>query len=564
MPTDREREADIDETVFADMQALLRFGHGALRDTRFLLLDVADVAAAGRWLGEVGVTGARAQRPAPSSALQIAFTVAGLRELALPETLIAQFSDELLGGMSGEPSRSRRLGDVGDSDPDRWTWGSPAEPPVQVLLLLYARPGEIDAWHDDVANASFHKAFRVRCVLPTAPLERHEPFGFTDGISQPAIDWERHQSTDRHSRDRYSNLLAPGEVVLGYPNEYGRFTRRPLLDPQTDTDARSLPPAIEAPALGDLGRNGTYLVLRQLEQDVPGFWRFVDEASRADEAPGAAANGAAGGGDGTVGEGPEGSDPGRRIARREHLAAAMVGRRRDGMPLAHRSELTIPGVAPADAANRFTYDDDPDGHHCPLGAHVRRANPRTGDLPPGITGTVSRLVRMLGFGRARTDSDMIASSRFHRLLRRGRAYGPPLASEDALRSPDEQARGLQFICLSASILRQFEFVQNAWIVGDAFAGTREQDDPLLGNRQPRLDGSPGNTFRRADARGPAHRTLDVPRFAVVRGGAYFFMPGIAALRYIGATARRAGPADASGMAKRPDVAQAGGVSERTA
>ena len=128
---------------------------------------------------------------------------------------------------------------------------------------------------------------------------------------------------------------------------------------------------------------------------------------------------------------------------------------------------------------------------------------------------------------------MVASTRFHRLLRRGRAYGPVLAPEDAVK-PDAPAaeRGLQFICLSANILRQFEFVQNAWSMSSKFSGLQQESDPLLGNREPLISGDSTDQFNRPDPAGPMRKTCHLPEFISVRGGGYFFMPGRHTLKYI--------------------------------
>ena len=189
-----------------------------------------------------------------------------------------------------------------------------------------------------------------------------------------------------------------GEVLLGYPNEYGLYTPRPLLAPQRDPGGL-LPRAEDAPEQADLGRNGSYLVLRQLQQDVQGFWRELDRQA----------------------EGNAGL--------RERLAAAMVGRKKDGEPLAAPSEESGTGGAstPQSKLNDFTYRTDPEGLRCPLGAHIRRTNPRNADLPPGGRGILSRLWRMLGFNAAALEQDLVASTRFHRLLRRGRTYGSGVA-----------------------------------------------------------------------------------------------------------------------------------------
>jgi len=411
--------------------------------------------------------------------------------------------------MSGNENRSRRLGDIGANSPVHWGWGGNAEQVPHILLLLYAREKGIESWRKTVEGKGFSQAFQLLSQLPTLHIGGIEPFGFKDGVSQPKIDWERRQSTDLHQRDRYSNILALGEVVLGYPNEYGLYTARPLIDPEKDRLAADLPDAEEQPRLKDFGRNGTYIVLRQLAQDVPGFWQFLDKVSDA------------------------------KADNREQLAAVMVGRNRQGSPLEPKAVEPIPGISSLDHDNHFTYDFDPEGKQCPIGAHIRRSNPRTGDLPPRVNGFFTRFKRILGFGSQ--DEDLVASSRFHRLLRRGRSYGPELSPEDAIK-PDALAaeRGLQFICLAANILRQFEFVQNAWSMSSKFSGLQQESDPILGNRKPLLSGESTDQFNRPDPNGPVRKTCHLPQFVTVRGGAYFFMPGLSALRYIAALPNKGG------------------------
>ncbi|MCK9606445.1 MAG: peroxidase [Methylomonas sp.] len=497
---------------FDDLQGLLRFGHGRLRDSCFLLLNVADQAAAKQWLGGAPITRAIQTSPPPKTALQIAFSVAGLRALGLKESVIRDFSDEFISGMSGNESRSRRLGDVGANAPEYWEWGGNNQQVPHMLLLLYAEPGKIAAWRKKVETKLFVKAFQLLAQLPTQDIGDIEPFGFVDGISQPNIDWAAQQTLDSHQRDSFSNLLAVGEVVLGYRNEYKQYTVRPLIDPGSDPGAAELPPAEEQPELKDFARNGSYLVLRQLGQDVPGFWQFLDNVS---------------GGD---------------AAQREQLAASMVGRRRDGSPLLPPASAAIPGIAADDHLNRFNYLPDPGGTRCPIGAHVRRANPRTGDMPSVSGCFFSRLLKILGFGLKRYDEDLIASTRFHRLLRRGRAYGPLLTPEQAVKADAPVAeRGLQFICLVANISRQFEFVQNAWVVNGKFAGLQQERDPLLAHRQPLNDGTPTDQFHRPDAAGPTQTVAHLPQFISVRGGAYFFMPGLSAIRYLAALPHQGDP-----------------------
>lgn len=495
-----------DSAEYGDIQALARFGHGGLKEALFLLLEIADAAAAGDWLAQAPVNSAEWSTTPPDTALQLAFSANGLRALGLDEGVLEGFSEEFLAGMAGEPSRSRRLGDIAHNDPAQWRWGGDPDRVPHLLLMLYAQTGQLAAWSTTLRDGLFDRAFRCLAELPTTDHGEREPFGFVDGISQPAIDWERRQTSDLHRRDRYSNLLSLGELLLGYPNEYGQYTRRPLIDPEQDAAARLLPEAEEQPGLHDLGRNGSYLVMRQLHQDVAGFWRFMDSQANGD---------------------PQ---------QREQLASRMVGRQRDGTPLVARSAQTIEGIGESGRQadlNQFDFVADPHGQQCPLGAHIRRSNPRTGDFPPGVTGLLSRLKRIFGFGRRFPGDDLIASTRFHRLLRRGRVYGAPLTPEQALESDvSDESRGLHFICLVANISRQFEFVQNAWTMGCKFAGVHNEADPLLGTRQPLADGQPTDHFSQPDPRGPAHGTHGLPPFVTVQGGAYFFMPGIRALRYM--------------------------------
>ena len=501
------------EFEFDDLQGLVRFGYGKLTDTCFLLLTIADAKAAKEWLTAAPISNAANTDHKPDTALQIAFTAQGLRAMGLSETGIEGFSDEFITGMSGDESRSRRLGDVASNAPETWQWGGEAKQILHILVLLYALPGGIDAWRKKVAGNNFSKAFKILATLPTDNIGKIEPFGFADGISQPKIDWNRQQSVDFHQRNTYSNLLAPGEVVLGYPNEYNQYNPRPLLDPTQDKLAAVLLNAEDQPKLKDFGRNGSYLVLRQLGQDVPGFWQFVDKAT--------------------------GSDP----KKREQLASAMVGRQLDGTPLIPETE-NIPGIPADDPINRFNYNADPKGNKCPIGAHIRRTNPRTGDLPPGVNGFVPWLKKTLGFGEGRLEEDLVASTRFHRMLRRGRPYGPKLSPEDAVKADAPKAeRGLQFICLVGNISRQFEFVQNAWIASSKFSGLQQETDPLLGNRQPLMSGEATDQFNRPDPAGPMQKTCPLPQFITVRGGAYFFMPGLRALKYLAAL-----PSDGSNKA----------------
>jgi deferrochelatase/peroxidase EfeB len=151
----------------------------------------------------------------------------------------------------------------------------------------------------------------------------------------------------------------------------------------------------------------------------------------------------------------------------------------------------------------------------------------------GVGSLFTRLLRWLGLYPQAPRADVIASSRFHRLLRRGREYGRQITPAQAVdpATPDPES-GLNFICLTANITRQFEFVQGAWMMNAKFGGLTGEQDPLLGNRRPFPAGAPTDAFRIPQAGGAARRLDDLPQFVTVKGGAYFFLPGLRALRFI--------------------------------
>lgn len=491
---------------FSDIQGIVRFGHGQLKEATFLLLKIRDAGAARSWLKKAPITTAMKLDHAPTTALQVAFTHQGLQALGLAEDILQGFSPEFLSGMAGQESRSRRLGDVGASAPPSWRWGGPRKTP-HMVVMIYAQTGSLDEWTQSIQGPAWAAAFELLDCLPTSDLGGAEPFGFQDGISQPTPDWDRLR-TPAVDELEYGNLVSLGEFLLGYPNEYGKYTERPLIAAGAHASS-VLAPAEDQPDKLDFGRNGTFVVLRQLQQDVRGFWRFVDKQVE--------------------------SDP--RV--RETLAESMVGRKMNGDALLLTGTQSIAGIDPKTVTqNEFTYDADSDGVRCPFGAHIRRANPRNPDLPAS-NGWLGQMLHTLGFNNPGYRDDVIASTRFHRILRRGREYGPALSPADAVADgPDTAEHGIHFVAVVANILRQFEFVQNSWIMSTKFDAMTEESDPLLGNREPVVGCPFTNTFSIPHETGVRTRIMDVPQFVTVRGGAYFFLPSMSALRYltlIGAT-----------------------------
>lgn len=487
---------------FDDVQGLVRFAFGKMHRAYFYLVCVKDVSAARAWLLNAHVTTARELSPPPATALQVAFTVQGLEKLGVPSEAIAGFAPEFISGMAGDESRSRRLGDVGKNAPSEWRWGRPENAP-HVAVMMYGKEGAMDECEAEFKGPLWDTAFEVLERLETSHLGEVEPFGFVDGISQPVIDWEE-QRKIHGDQLQYSNVVSLGEFLLGYSNEYNEYTDRPLLDVSSPA-AADLLPALDQPQKKDLGRNGTYLVMRQLEQDVRGFWQFVDKAANADP------------------------------KKRNQLAEAMVGRSLNGAPLVALQDQPIPGIGKDDKDrnyNQFTYASDPKADRCPFGAHIRRANPRNADFPNPVKGMISHLLQTFGFLRKSIRDDLMSPTRFHRLLRRGREYGDELTPEDAIQDkPDTSVHGLHFICLNSNIARQFEFVQGAWLMSTKFNGMSEESDPLMGNREP-VRGCPDpNMFSVPNGNGLREQCTGLPQFVTVRGGAYFFLPSLRALRY---------------------------------
>ncbi len=125
--------------------------------------------------------------------------------------------------------------------------------------------------------------------------------------------------------------------------------------------------------------------------------------------------------------------------------------------------------------------------------------------------------------------------RKHQMIRRGRALGPPVSAtldpRELIGSTDTRRRGLHFICLVGHIGRQFELVQRAWLQSANFAALFKDGDPLVGPRRRAPDENVNDEFT-CPAQPLRRRYKALPQFTTLVGGAYFFLPGIRALRFI--------------------------------
>ncbi len=459
----------------ADIQGLVVSAFGHLPCAAYRLLRVTDAGAARAWLRSFVDRVTTAERKQDHRSLNVAITFSGLQALGLGADALTTFPVAFREGMAS-PRRSRVLGDSAENDPAIWVWGGPTAV-VDMAMLVYAEDEqELERQlNDDLAVVPGAGVIEVATLAAGRQPDNREHFGFMDGIGQPVIDGTGRETRQRR-RTGHATVVPAGEFVLGYDNVYGTPSLMPTVPP-ADDPTHVLP--LGTNGRGALGQNGSYLVFRQIAQDVAGFWQFATRTGRA--------------------LWPADANAPLRFA------AKCVGRWPSGAPLVtHPANDVPPGDERAKLENDFSYAPlDLHGTRCPLGAHIRRSNPRD-SLGP--------------------DADQArASANRHRLMRRGRSYGHRLA--DPL-VDDGKERGLHFICLNADLERQFEFVQQTWINNPVFAGLASETDPVIGNQV-----ATGGAFSIPET--PLRRRVsNLQQFTRMRGGAYFFLPGIRALRFL--------------------------------
>jgi Dyp-type peroxidase family len=434
---------------------------------RYLLLQWGDSKAAQRFIARLVphiTTGVKWDSGKPESTVNIAFTHAGLVQLGLPEASLLSFPVEFQQGMK---ARGPILGDTGKDAPERWdpVW---REGGVHAWLGVNARSkqalerrcAELLRTAEETQGARLLQQQDASAIIIDGKQTTKEHFGYTDGFGNPDFKGAQRDCVPGQGKlatDGRWEALATGEFLLGYADESGELPVAPI------------------PHL--LARNGTFMAYRKMHQNVATFRRYVDDQAKR-YAPGS----------------------------KEQLAAKFVGRWRDGTPLELSPDQPDPSIVQDPNRNTdFTYGADPHGIRCPLGAHIRRANPRDA----------------FGF------NGKLANRR--RIMRRGMPYGDYVPEGQPV--SDSDPRGIVFIALNASLFRQFEFVQQQWI--------QYGNDALQGNDNDLLTGNHGGKGKfvvqgTTDPRNPPFICGALPDFVELRGGDYFFMPGLTALHMIAA------------------------------
>ncbi len=381
--------------------------------------------------------------PAENAWINVVFSYSGLRKL-IGSDLLEGFPKEFRQGMA---ARSAYLGDVGVNAPEHWDLPHGGNG-FDIGLLVMAGSLELKEAKLALGREALEGIPGIELIGRLdvgVPPTLREHFGYADGISHPFIEGQGGNPLPGQ------DVLKPGEFILGYENELGTIA------------------SLDAPNV--LWRNGTFIAIRKIWQDVAAFRRFLHEA-----------------GGGTK----EGA---------ELLAAKMMGRWRSGAPLALAPDRDDPNLASQSALNNaFTYyDADPEGKKTPVGSHIRRVNPRD------------------------ALKDSLTNIRLHRVLRRGFAFGPALP-EEAI-ADDGADRGIMLAIINASPGRQFEFVQAQWVNDGDFIAHGARTDPIVGRRDTADDFQfPAKPVRK--------RVQGIPAFTATRGGEHVFLPGISGLRWI--------------------------------
>jgi len=445
--------------------------------SNYYLLEIENADKAKKYLKEIAGTITSAnQQNSNGHFTNIGFTSLGLAALGLHEKNLQSFIREFREGMV-TPHRQRLLGDHESSDPQKWNWGGPANAPIHLIWMMFASDEEQLHVQDSILRQEFSEnGLNISLVLraDTFP-DRREHFGFREGISQPIIIGSGIEGLER-------DKIKAGEFVLGYENEYDVHPDTPLLK-EAQGKMEMLPSDPDGSDQKDLGRNGTYFVLRQLKEDVEGFWNFLNEKTK-------------------------NADGSLNPAESTKLAAKMMGRWPGGAPLVKFPDAD-PGISTDD--NDFVYiETDKFGLRCPFGAHARRTNPRD------------------NFEESKP-AESLKLTRKHRIMRRTRSYGEKFTASPTNHTPPGEV-GVLFGCFNADINRQFEFIQYTWAAYPKFKQLYADPDPFIGVKENPAEG----VVQQFTIPTETHNKYveGLKSFVTVKGGAYFFFPSITAIEYL--------------------------------
>jgi Dyp-type peroxidase family len=403
----------------------------------------------------------------PDTTLNVAFTYRGLDVLGVPETSLQSFPDEFVQGMK---ARREILGDVGKNHPRNWEAMWHLEK-VGAWVGIYANSmdglesqcGELQSLMRKTHGAVELGRQDAGALMVDGKPGSKEHFGYSDGFGNPdylGVERDTQPGQGKLNPDGTWAPLATGELLLGYADEAGELPVAPI------------------PHL--LANNGTFMVYRKLHQNVETFRKYLKENGRL--------------------------YPGGE----EKLASKFIGRWRDGTPVELSPDAEDKSIVgdenhPVDKKRvvNFKFGDDLDGTRCPIGAHVRRTNPRD------AFGFKGKLINR------------------RRITRRGLPYGPYVPEDQPVQ--DSGNHGIVFMVLNASLFRQFEFVQQQWIEYGNDAHQGNDKDMLIGNH-----GGEGKFVIQGteDPSNPPFICGGLPNFVELRGGDYFFVPSMTALRLI--------------------------------
>ena len=468
----------------SDVQGFLVSDYNHMRSSRYLVLHVTDPVAAKKFISDISSGITNAKNPESGNALNIAFTAPGLRALGMKENNIKSFVREFREGMV-TPHRQRLLGDFDSSAPENWSWGGPGNEEAHVLLLVFGVDSAAAEANCNALRTKFTGGLKeVFQIDGHVQPGNKEHFGFRDGIAQPFIKGSGLSGKE-------SDNLNAGEFLMGYKSEYNVYPDTPYVsDKQGNLDL--LHEDVAGSGYKDLGRNGSYFVLRQLQQDVKGYWTFLNEKTKNE--------------DGSL-----------NVKESKKLAAKMMGRWPSGAPIVKWPDEDPVDAHPNEDPEKFANDNDflynatdKHGMKCPFGAHTRRTNPRDSF-------------------EENTEKESILLSNRHRIIRRARTYGAIHAGSPTDFNPEGEV-GLLFGCFNADISRQFEFIQYTWANYPKFKQLFNDPDPFIGVKE---NPEPGLEQVFTIPSQPVNKYITgMQRFVTVKGGGYFFFPSLTVVKYL--------------------------------